>query len=173
MRNTATTSAAPGVLAIVLFVIYGLLPVGVVLFKLPFQYQLTDSGREVNLIPFAGSFGSRRDLGVGEVIENLLVFVPLGVYVPMVRSRWGFRRTLLAVAATSVAFEVIQFAFGIGRADITDVLCNTLGGAVGIGLYAISTKLLGARTNRVLTVVALVVTVLVLAFFIYLRLHSK
>lgn len=44
MRDTATKWTAPGVLTVVLFVIYAVLLVGVVLFKLPFQYQLTDSG---------------------------------------------------------------------------------------------------------------------------------
>jgi len=126
--TSATTPERRSALTIVLFVIYVVVLVGVVLFKFPFQYQLTDSGRHLNLIPFAGS---------------------------------------------SVAFEAIQFAFAIGRSDITDVLGNTLGGLVGIGLYALSARILKHRTKRVLTTVELVVTVIALAFFTFLRLHSE
>jgi glycopeptide antibiotics resistance protein len=163
----------PGALTVVLFVIYALLLVGVILFKFPFQYQLTESGRVLNLIPFAGSYSDHRGLALGEVIENGLIFLPLGVYVSMLRSEWSLGRKTLAVAATSVAFEVIQFMFAIGRADITDVVCNTFGGLVGIGLYAVSARLMRSRTDRVLNVIALVVTVVILAFFTFLRLHSK
>jgi glycopeptide antibiotics resistance protein len=163
----------PGVLTLLLFVIYALLLVGVILFKFPFQYQLTDTGRELNLIPFAGSYADPRGLAIGEVIDNVLIFVPLGIYVSMLRNEWSFGRRTLIVAATSVAFETIQFTFAIGRADITDVLCNAFGGIAGIGLYALSAGILKSRANRVLNVVELVVTMIALAFFAFLRVHSK
>ena len=173
MPGTAPSFAKWGFLAIVLFSIYALLLLGVILFKFPFQYQLTATGRELNLIPFAGSFANRRGFGVSDVVENVLIFVPLGVYISMLRREWSFARKIVIIAATSTAFETIQFVFAIGRADITDVLSNTAGGLVGIGLYALSTKALGRKTDHILTVVALVVTALALAFFTYLRLHSK
>jgi glycopeptide antibiotics resistance protein len=107
------------------------------------------------------------------VIENVLIFVPLGIYISMLKREWSFGLRTLVVAATSVAFEAIQYAFSIGRADITDVICNTFGGVLGIGLYAITANLMRTRTNRVLNIVALVVTVIVVAFFAFLRAHSK
>jgi glycopeptide antibiotics resistance protein len=173
MADTAKKSGTPGVLTLLLFVIYALLLVGVILFKFPFQYQLTNSGRELNLIPFAGTYTDHRGLEIGEVIDNVLIFVPLGIYVSMLRSEWSFGRRTIIVAATSVAFETIQFTFAIGRADITDVLCNTFGGIAGIGLYAISASILKSKATRVLNVVELVVTVIALAFFAFLRVHSK
>jgi glycopeptide antibiotics resistance protein len=172
MADSVTRSLKPRVLTIVLFVIYALLLVGVILFKFPFQYQLTGSGRELNLIPFEGSFTNARR-GVGEVVENVLFFVPFGVYLSALKSGWSSVRRIIAIAAVSVAFEAIQYAFAIGRADITDVLGNTLGGAVGVGIYALSAHILKHRTTRVLNIVALVGTVVALAFVIFLRLHSK
>ncbi|HEY5230542.1 MAG TPA: VanZ family protein, partial [Galbitalea sp.] len=141
------------VLPVVLFAIYALLLVGVVLFKFPFQYQLTTSGRHLNLIPFGGSFANPR-LGIGEVVENALIFVPYGVYLSMVSGPWNLGKRILVIAATSVAFETIQFVFAIGRSDITDVLGNTFGGLVGVGVYALSVRILGQRTNRVVTIAA-------------------
>ena len=170
--TSATTPGGQSVLTVVLFVIYAVLLVGVVLFKFPFQYQLTDSGRHLNLIPFAGSFENSR-LGIGEVAENALIFVPFGIYISMLANRWSVGVRIAVIAGSSVVFEAIQFAFAIGRSDITDVLGNTLGGLVGIGLYALSARILKHRTKSVLTIVELVVTVIALAFFTFLRLHSK
>jgi glycopeptide antibiotics resistance protein len=173
VSDSAKKSGTPDVLTTLLFVIYALLLVSVILFKFPFQYQLTGSGRELNLIPFAGSYAEHRGLEIGEAIDNMLIFVPLGIYVSMLKSEWSFGRRTIIIAATSVAFETIQFAFAIGRADITDVLCNTFGGIVGIALFAISASILKTRTNRVLTIVELVVTVIAIAFFTFLRMHSR
>jgi glycopeptide antibiotics resistance protein len=156
----------------VLFCVYAVLLIAVVLFKFPFQYQLTGDGSELNLIPFAGSFANPR-LGVGEVIENVVIFLPLGLYVSLLKRRWPALMRILTIVATSVAFEAIQFVFAIGRADITDVLGNTLGGAIGMGVYAISRRIFGPKTNQVLNIVGVVVTVLVVVFFTFLRLHSR
>jgi glycopeptide antibiotics resistance protein len=172
---SATNAKKPrprAVLPVVLFAIYAVVLIGVVLFKFPFQIQLTDSGRHLNLIPFAGSFANPR-LGIGEVVENALIFVPYGVYLSMVSGSWNLGKRVLVIAATSVAFETIQFVFGIGRSDITDVLDNTFGGLVGIGIYALLVKILGQRTDRVVSIVALVLTVIALAFFAFLKAHSK
>jgi glycopeptide antibiotics resistance protein len=86
MRDSAKTQT-PGPLTVVLFVVYAALLVAVILFKSPFQYQLTESGRELNLIAFAGSYSDPRGLAIGKVVENVLIFVPLGVYLSMLRAR--------------------------------------------------------------------------------------
>ncbi|MEN6314779.1 MAG: hypothetical protein ABFD25_11070 [Clostridiaceae bacterium] len=56
----------------------------------------------------------------------------------------------------------MQFIFAIGRADITDVLSNTLGGIIGIGIYALLSKVLNGRANKVINVLAAVFTILAL-----------
>jgi glycopeptide antibiotics resistance protein len=173
MTANTRTPARLRVLTAVLFAIYLVLLVAIILFKFPFQYQLTASGRVLNLIPFAGSYSDPRGLAIGAVIENVLIFVPLGVDLAMLRRNWSFGRKTLIIAATSVAFEVIQFVFAIGRSDITDVICNTLGGVLGIGVYVVFAKLFRGRTTLVLTVIQLITTVLALAFFTFLRLHSR
>jgi glycopeptide antibiotics resistance protein len=174
-RNPAAAKEpeSRSVLTIVLFAVYALLLVSVILFKFPFDYQLESNGRVLNLIPFAGSFAGAHGFDIGDVLENVLIFVPLGIYISMLRTRWSFGRTILTIAVTSVAFEVIQYIFAIGRSDITDVIDNTLGGLVGIGIYALSVRVFGSRTNRVLSIVALVVTVVAVAFFTFLKAHSK
>ena len=171
--KTATTWDRQRVLTVVLFAIYGVVLVSVVLFKFPFIFDHPGDGRVVNLIPFKGSFDANGSFDDAELVQNILFFVPLGVYLSMVVGRWSFWRRALLVLGVSVSFEVIQYAFDIGHADITDVIANTLGGVIGVGLYAALARALKHRTNGVINVAALILTVLALAFLFFLRSHSR
>ena len=164
----ANNPHAQRVVTVVLFAIYGLLLTGLILFKFPFSYQVIGSGRVLNLIPFAGSFTKQGSLRLSEIVENVALFVPFGVYLSMVRRQWSWGYRILAIVCTTVAFESIQYAFAIGRADITDVLGNTLGGVMGIALYAALTRILGPRTDRAITIGALVLTLCAMAFWLVL-----
>jgi glycopeptide antibiotics resistance protein len=176
MTTSAYKLQRRSALTTVLFIIYAFLLVSLILFKFPFSYQASESGRVLNLIPFAGSFTKNGEFRYGEVVENVLVFVPLGVYICMLKRHWSFARKLVPIIATTVAFESIQYIFAIGRADITDVLGNTLGGVIGIGIYAVLNQVLGTRTNRVLNTVGLVLTVCALvlvAVLLVKTLHGR
>jgi glycopeptide antibiotics resistance protein len=173
MKTDAMDSDKRRVLTIVLFAIYFALLIGVILFKFPFSSEAGGDGRTVNLIPLAGSFRQNGVLRVDELTENVLIFVPFGVYISMVKRNWSFVKKFLPIVATSVAFETIQYIFEIGRADITDVLTNTIGGLVGIGVYALIRMALRHRTDRVINVVALVLTIFVLLYGAFLWSRSR
>ena len=95
----------------------------------------------VNLIPFRDQFWALQGeidpaLATATLLANVVLFVPLGAALSArfpSASGWG----LLAVAAfVSVAVEGAQAALDIGRlADITDVMANTAGAAVGIAAW--------------------------------------
>jgi glycopeptide antibiotics resistance protein len=157
-------SEKSGIFTIVLSLVYALLLVGIVLFKLPFSLYGIESVRVVNLVPFMGSFTEDGVFTALEVIENVLAFVPFGIYISMLKDDWSFVRKLIPLVSTTLAFEVIQFIFAIGRSDITDLLGNTLGGILGIGLYALLAKLLKKRTDVVINLVALFLFAGVTAF---------
>jgi glycopeptide antibiotics resistance protein len=161
------------VLTIALFAIYAALLIGVILFKFPFSSEARGDGRTVNLIPLAGSFGENGVLRVDELVENVLIFVPFGVYIGMVKRNWSFAKKFLPIVATSVAFEAIQFIFEIGRADITDVINNALGGLIGIGVYALLSRVIRHRIDRIISGVALVLTVFVLLYAAFLWSRSR
>ncbi|WP_330659639.1 VanZ family protein [Caproiciproducens faecalis] len=147
-------------LTLVLFAIYLLALTWLILFKLQFSIPVTKEGRVVNLIPLLGSFGNNGVIRFAEIRVNILAFIPLGIYTCMLKAKWPFVKKVLAIVGLTSAFEIIQFIFAIGRADITDVLSNTLGGIIGIGIYALLSKALKGRTNKVITVLAAVFTVL-------------
>jgi glycopeptide antibiotics resistance protein len=171
MPAITTSSRSGRVVTIVLFVVYAVLLVAIVLLKFPFNYLGEHNPRVLNLIPFADISG-RGGHGWTDVVENILAFVPLGIYLGMLKPRWSFARTLVVIIAASVVFEVIQYVFAIGRSDITDVIDNSLGGVLGIAVFDIVTRILKRRTRLVLNIVGAVVTVVMLVFFLWLFGHS-
>ena len=152
-RNTLTR---------VLFVIYLLALTWMILFKLQFSIPQMNEGRIINLIPFAGSFDSNGVIRFSEIRVNVLAFIPLGIYIGVLQTQWSFVKKLLAIVGLALAFEITQFIFAIGRADITDVLSNTIGGMVGIGIYTALSKILEGRTNKVISLLAAASTILAL-----------
>ncbi|WP_425954589.1 VanZ family protein [Xylanimonas sp. McL0601] len=117
--------------------------------------------RSLNLVPFAGT-GELHGLGSQELAINVLAFIPLGVLVYLAARRRSFGRLLLPIVGAALAFEVVQYALGIGASDITDVLTNTTGGLIGLGIAWFGFRVLGARAQRWL-LVGLVVVLLALA----------
>ncbi|MFZ0248525.1 MAG: VanZ family protein [Acidimicrobiales bacterium] len=86
--------------------------------------------RSLNLVPFSDASGS-----VGEMLDNVLVFIPFGVLLGVTCKRLNVWRKLLVVLAFSLTVEVLQYVFAIGASDITDVIANTFGGLLGLMAY--------------------------------------
>lgn len=68
---------------------------------------------------------------------NVVLFYPAGLMMAsLLPEKWGWLRILPAAAvflALSIGVEYVQYTFGLGRAEIDDVLHNTLGAVIGAG----------------------------------------
>lgn len=89
--------------------------------------------RMLQMLPLRTTLGELRAGAwpfVYHLIGNMIWFVPLGIFLPMV---WkiGLGRTLMLGAGISLTLEILQFALGSGVTDIDDVIINTLGTAAG------------------------------------------
>lgn len=160
-------------LTLVLFVIYLLALTWLILFKLQFSIAVMDEGRIINLIPLLGSFDDNGVIRFGEIGNNILAFIPLGIYICMLKSKWSFVKKVLAIVILTLAFEITQFIFVIGRTDITDVLSNTLGGVIGIGIYALAFKFMKGKTNKVINILAAVLTIFAFLFVTLLLVNNR
>jgi glycopeptide antibiotics resistance protein len=91
--------------------------------------------------------GERRLATLAGAAGNVALFVPLGFLLPLLAPRLDrFWRTVAAGAATSTLIELSQIAFpGVRRADVNDVLMNTLGTAVGWLAYRLLARARGGR----------------------------
>lgn len=93
--------------------------------------------RVINFIPFAQLttyFSAQDPQGLLYFAGNLFILAPIGFYVSVLRPGWPWWRRLLFSAAFSAAMELLQLALNSGVVDIDDLLLNTVGVAIGIGL---------------------------------------
>jgi len=142
-----------------LFMVYFLILIWIILFKMQFSFNTLPHFRGLNLIPFAGSVIKNNQMDYSEIILNMIVFIPFGLYLSMIKLNWPFWKKIILIACVSLLFELLQFIFAIGGADITDFISNTLGGAVGIGVYIVFSKILKEKTNNTLNILALIGTI--------------
>ncbi|BCZ48496.1 VanZ family protein [Clostridium gelidum] len=146
-----------------LLVVYLLILTWIIIFKMQFSIQELDHLRSINLIPFHESVIVNNRIEFLEIYYNILVFVPFGLYVGMLKNNWSFLKKVAPIASASLLYEVLQFIFAIGASDITDLIGNTLGGIIGIATYLVFRRLLKTdfKTNKILNIIALIGTICV------------
>lgn len=143
--------------------VYLILLTWIILFKMQVSLSDLPDVRTLNLIPFGASVIVNGRLHWEEILQNAVVFLPVGLYLGMLRPRWPVWKQALPIFGLSLAYEALQFAFALGATDITDLIMNTAGGFAGLLLTRLFTKLWKARAVTYLNRLALLATALVLA----------
>lgn len=143
-----------------LFIVYLLVLTWLVLFKLHEPFIGRDDMREIKLVPFLPyeTYGASSPF---EVIMNLVVFIPFGIYLRSF-TPWRPAVVVALIAASSVVYEATQFGLALGSSDVTDVLVNTAGGLAGVVLFRLIRGRFGERTRTVVTEGAAIVTLIAL-----------
>jgi glycopeptide antibiotics resistance protein len=149
------------VLLVVLFVVYLFLLAWIVLWKLEIPFVGGGGLRQIKLVPFAATAGAGASAPF-EIVANFVLFVPFGIYLGLLAPLWPWQKAACAVAGASLILEVAQYVLAVGSSDVTDLIVNTAGGLVGIGLLNLARRRLQTRTAIVMTRVCLIGTVLAL-----------
>jgi VanZ family protein len=97
--------------------------------------------------------GSRERFFCGHnAAGNVLLFIPLGILLPLVGRRLRFRTGMLIAIALSVGIELLQYlsrAWGSYRlADVNDVILNGVGACLGLVLVTLlrsASRTIGVR----------------------------
>ena len=147
----------------ILFAVYFLILVWILIFKMSFSLDELYKSRSINLIPFMGSVVVNGRIYINEIIDNILVFIPLGIYICMLKEDWSILRKISVGFFISLGIEVLQFVLAIGATDITDLIGNTLGGIIGIGVFYLFSKVFKDKTNKIINILALIATILLIA----------
>ena len=72
---------------------------------------------------------------------NVIMFIPLGFFLPRVFPRLGkLWRTLLATALLITIIELAQLLTLLGSCDIDDLILNLLGSGLGYGVHKLIKK---------------------------------
>ena len=156
----------------ILFAVYFLILVWILLFKMSFSLDELYKNRSINLIPFMGSVLVNGRIYINEIIDNILVFIPIGIYICMLKEDWSILRKISVGFFISLGIEVLQFILAIGATDITDLLGNTLGGILGIGVFYLFSKLFKNKTNKIINTLALIATILLVSMISILLLAN-
>ena len=157
-------------LVVILFVIYLVLLTWTILWKLelPWVGEAALLPRPWKLVPFvaAGDAGASIPR---EILANVLLFVPFGVYLGVLAPSWQWWKAGGIFLGASLILEVLQHLLSTGSFDSSDVITNTVGGLAGLGLMLLIRRALRQRTTVVMTrvlVIATAIFVLAAAIFI-------
>jgi glycopeptide antibiotics resistance protein len=130
--------------------------------------------RTVNLVPFNQLFIVNGKIDFPEIIMNVVIFVPLGIYAGMLFKKWGFGKNVFFFFLISLMLEVLQYIFSIGAFDITDTITNTFGGIIGWMLFKAIEKAFKSsiKAQKIINVIAAIATVLMIVFLILLKTNN-
>ncbi|MGI9824883.1 VanZ family protein [Agromyces sp. Marseille-Q5079] len=161
-RDGARSSGRARLLLSTSFGVYLALLFWIVLWKLELPYLGSGDLRQVKLVPFL-SDACNGASAPSEVVANVLLFVPFGFLLGLLAPTWPWWRSVAVFANASLALEVAQYALAVGSSDVTDLVTNTVGGMLGLGLFALVRRRLDERTVPAMSRVCAVLTVLALA----------
>ncbi|EPY2274420.1 VanZ family protein [Clostridium sporogenes] len=127
--------------------------------------------RTLNLIPFYDIFNGNYN-GL-DIWGNVILFIPLGIYMNIINKNNAIYINIFKILSISLIFEASQYIFGIGASDITDIITNTIGGIIGIGIYMVIKKIFkeDKKVKNFVTICSIVimipVAILLIGIYIY------
>lgn len=118
------------------------------------------------LIPFKTFF----DRGLyfnDDYFFNVLIYIPMGLILPFIfKKPWV---SFILIVLSSAIFEVSQLFTGFGGCDTTDLICNILGGVLGMMVYYIFRKKV---PDKAINITNLVVIILASPVCVYAIVNS-
>lgn len=129
-----------------IFVFYIFLSLSIIIFKYVSPLELLNKSRtmyrSINLLPFhtikgylTGTIGVSRTVMLNNILGNIGLFIPLGIYLQLFKKDKRILTGILLVFIISLSAEAVQLIFGMGAADVDDILLNCTGGIIGILCY--------------------------------------
>lgn len=134
-----------------------------ILFKLSLDIPSLVTTRSINLIPFY--YDKETTFHLKEIIENILIFIPLGLLLKM--KDLSPQKIFLLGFLLSFTYEFLQYISSIGVADITDIIANTIGAILGSLVYSILSHFIHNKSklnNFIITSGYLVFTIFIALF---------
>lgn len=158
-----------------IFICYILLLIKMLLFSRVFSGERTIQ-RSFNLIPFhsimeyiSGSSANIKKFAFDNLVGNIVIFIPLGTYLPLFKNDKRVRTNLLFIFIVSLCVEIIQGIFNLGTSDIDDIVLNCLGGLIGIlGYKFLLFTLRNEKKVRTVITILSIVGLFVLLYFLFI-----
>ena len=145
----------------ILFIVYFMMLTWIIVFKMELSMSNLVAERSINLIPFKESVIVNGKVSFSEIINNAIVFIPIGVFTAMLADNWTFIKMAAVPFGISLFYEITQYIFAVGACDVTDLINNTLGGIVGILIFKLRRKVLGDKAYNVVNIFSIVCVALI------------
>lgn len=129
------------------------------------------NNQSINLIPFKGCAIVNGKIYKLEIIVNILLFIPLGIYMNLLFDK-QLIKNMLIIILISFSFEFTQYILMIGASDITDVMMNSLGGLIGIGIIRSLKLIFDERVLSICNICAFMMTSIILPFLLFISMMS-
>lgn len=138
--------------------------------NISFSYKGTQN---INLIPFREPLLYNGRIDYNEIFLNILIFVPLGLYVGILFKKLNTFQKALTFFMVSLFCEVCQFVLRIGAFDITDIINNTFGGIIGFVLYYGLEKAFNCpiKAQKLINIIATLCTIIIISTLFYLKIN--
>lgn len=154
-----------------LFIIYLLVLVWIIVFKMEFLIGDINDMQNVNLYPYSAPARINGEVVYEEIIFNILAFLPFGMYLGILFRKWNIYQNILVFLLVSLSFEVVQYIFSIGASDITDVINNVFGGIIGMILFKLLNFFIrdNHRAHKIINIISGVGTLIVVVILFILK----
>lgn len=161
-------------LTVVLLVIYLIALYWIIVLKFNISAYHDGVERSFNWIPFPSLWGLPGQGDLNESLLNIFIFIPLGLYVGILGNTWTLRRKASGFFLLSFFFELSQYILKMGAFDSTDLINNTLGGMLGIGIFKGLEEAFHSRIKAQtwINIFVLVGTVVIFSFLLFLKLNK-
>ncbi len=158
----------------VLFVIYLIAVLWILVFKFNAPFSKLGYMRSINLIPFNESLIINGKLDFREIVMNVVIFMPLGIYSGILFRKWTTGKKIFLFFLISLICEIFQFILGVGASDITDILNNTLGGIIGLLIYKGIEKISknSNKAQKFINIIATIGTTLMISLLAVLVIYN-
>ena len=131
-------------------IVFAIISAGLILYITLFSRHSGWISHEI--MPFSTiTLASERPGLYRAAIMNIFLFVPLGMALPYIFKTKTRNRLLLTVligAGLSVLIETTQHFLRVGMTQTDDVICNTLGAAIGMCAYPLSLLWIRLRERK-------------------------
>ena len=170
MRDNSKTNK----LTKVLFVIYLIAVFWIIVFKFNLPFSNLGYMRSINIIPFNESLVINGKLAFREIIMNVAIFIPLGIYSGILFKKWTIGKKIFLFFLISLICEIFQFILGVGASDITDIINNTLGGIIGLVIYKGIEKISknSIKAQKIINIIATIGTILMISLLMILVIYN-
>ena len=147
-----------------LFIIYMIILIWIILFKLSINVGDMDTIRKINLRLFY--YENAATFQVKEVIENIIIFIPMGIMLKCMGV--STKKSVLIGFITSFILEMMQYILAIGVSDITDIVTNTSGVIIGSYIYMIFLMIFKNREiiNKIVFMIGCILFSMFMMFYI-------